>query len=247
MVNAPQLGGDGLLQTNIMGSPPFNAVYRNGSVYTSTAYQGAGGAPSLLRMTEFNVSAWPTMTASSSTFSALTIFYHFPAVTANLYGDVMMNFSCSGVFNYAGSRATRRFAGDASFSPSIVVKEGVDYYGNPGDTSADVFRWGDYGGVAVDPVDQGFWCFQKFGDTRVGAPIWCTWFGYFPRAVFVDGANGGTEAGTRSQPYNTVMEGHNGCLNGNDLVIRTGSYPSTAILTRAVTIIADGGPVVIGQ
>jgi hypothetical protein len=87
-----------------------------------------------------------------------------------------------------------------------------------------------------------------YAATRVAdAGNWNTRVAHIPRAVYVDRAYVGTEAGTRSRPYNTVGEGHVSSLNGNEIVLRTGTYPEAVTLIKAVTLIADGGSVVIGQ
>ncbi len=110
-------------------------------------------------------------------------------------------------------------------------------------------RWGDYAGAAVDPVSHGFWLLHEYAVARPdGTGTWRLRLGHIPRAVFVDGTYGGTEAGTRVRPWNSVSEGHASALPGNDLVIRTGTYAESVILNKPVTIIPDGGGVtIVGQ
>ena len=78
-------------------------------------------------------------------------------------------------------------------------------------------------------------------------PVFSTWIGHVPRPVFVDVANAGTEAGTKSRPWDTVIEGHAAALPDNDLVIRVGNYPGAVTLNKPITIITEGGVVTIGQ
>ncbi len=247
MVNAVQQGGPALIRGDNLGSPPFQVVFRNGRLWTATAYQGGGGTR--VRYVEYNVSTWPTVSvASSGFFWASTRYYYWPSITVNAYSDAIMNFCSSGSADFVGARWTVRSRGETAFASSRSLIDGRDYYGSSTDDENDAYRWGDYSGAAVDPTGQGFWIFNMYADTRVAdSGIWNTEIGHIPRAVFVDRSYVGPESGTRSQPYNTIAEGHSAGLPGNDLVIRTGTYPEAVTLTRSVLLIADGGTVVIGQ
>jgi len=74
---------------------------------------------------------------------------------------------------------------------------------------------------------------------------------YLSAPKWVDFAYAGTETGSQSQPYNTLAEGvaavaTNGAINfkGNTAVNRTGA---TARITKAMTLNAIGGAVVLGR
>jgi hypothetical protein len=247
MLNGPQLGGNAELQANNLGSPPFNALYRNGRVWTVTAYEGGGGTT--LRYTEYNVAAWPTLSIANIGFhSSATRYYYWPAVTVNAFDDALLCFSGSSPNIYGGAQWALRFAEETSFGNSPYLRAGDDYYGYTADPPGQIHRWGDYGCAAVDPADQGFWLCHMYAPTLIpDTPLWATWVGYVPRAVFVDVSYGGTEAGTRPRPWDTVIEGHAAMLPGNDLVIRTGSYSGAVTLSKAGIVRADGGVVTIGQ
>jgi hypothetical protein len=248
MANAPQQGGPALIATNNLGPALMNAAYRSGRLWT--IHHPQVGGLTVARPVEYDVSTWPNPTlASSGDYTDLTSFYYWPAVAVNASGDAIMVFGRSSAAEFASARWSLRFAGDANFRASQYLKAGMDYYGTSSDTGATVYRWGDYGGAAVDPVDQGFWITHQFAQTRLfgTTPNWNTWIGYVPRAVFVDAGFVGTEQGTRSAPWNTVGEGHADAFGNNDLVIRTGSYPESVTLDKPLRIFADGGPVTIGQ
>ena len=78
-----------------------------------------------------------------------------------------------------------------------------------------------------------------FNKTQTGYANWVR--------LVVNGTYVGVEAGSASRPFRTVGDGHADALGGNDLVIRTGSYPEAVTLDKPVTIIPDGGTVSIGQ
>jgi hypothetical protein len=247
MVNAPQQGGPALIKADNLGSAAFDVCYRNGRLWTVSAYQGGGG--SYLRYYEYNVSSWPTLSvANTGGFSASGRSYYWPAVTLNAPGDALIGFSSSGTTQYASARWTLRFSEDGSFGSSSDLFAGQDYYGSSTDTGNTTYRWGDYSGAAVDPTEQGIWIFHMYARTRTGdSGLWDTRVGYIPHAVFVDRAYAGVERGTRTRPYNTVGEGQSASYQGNDLVVRTGSYPGAVTLTKRGRIIPDGGSVIIGQ
>jgi len=259
-VQAQQKGGPGLINVNLAGSPALDAVYQNGRLWTCSHYL-AGGTPArdLLRYFEVNVSSWPNVSLTrTATFWDGSSFYFWPDITANHHGDVVVVFSRSrreagpDPGEYPGSRWSVRLADETVFNASNWLVPGEHYYGdevNDPPTNPPVYRWGDYSGSAVDPVSHGFWIFHEYSFEDPDNPDlgrWRTMLGFIPRAVFVDRAYGGTEAGTRTRPFNSVSEGHAAALPGNDLVIRAGSYPETTTLNKEVTILADGGLVRIG-
>lgn len=247
---AEQRGGPAKIVTWNLGAPPFSCVYRNGHVWAASHYAyGTAGASQVVTY-DWTVSSWPTITCANSGFTDGSSDYYWPAVAANQFGDAVTVFSRSSATEYVGSRFTMRFAGEPGFNSSQALQAGLDYYGEAGDTPAIGYRWGDYAGCAVDPVNEGFWVFNKHASTGVGGSFnrrWGSRIGYIPRAVFVDVAHPGTQNGRRSSPWRTVTLGHISALGGNDLVIRTGSYAEAVTLNKPVTIIPDGGPVTIGR
>jgi hypothetical protein len=218
--------------------------------------------------------------ASTGTFWDGTSFYYWPEITANHHGDVAMVFSRSRAGDggdpgeFPGARWTVRLKDESALASSQWLAPGEHYYGNERTDEAGVctsgtctagnvgknctqdldcspwYRWGDYAGAAVDPVDHGFWLFHEYSvedPDNADRGIWRTHVGYIPRAVFVDGTYVGVETGSPSRPFHMVGDGHADALGGNDLVIRTGSYPEAVTLDKPVTIVPDGGPVTIGQ
>jgi hypothetical protein len=58
-------------------------------------------------------------------------------------------------------------------SPSYPLRVGRGYYGGP----AGNFRWGDYGGISIDPSDRSAWLFHEWSTV---SHDWSTWFGEIP-------------------------------------------------------------------
>ncbi|MEW6741769.1 MAG: hypothetical protein AB1486_03335 [Planctomycetota bacterium] len=65
--------------------------------------------------------------------------------------------------------------------------------------------------------------------------------------VWVDFAYVGPENGCFDTPYNTLAEGVSAIAAGETLMIKSGTTPETATISKAMTIQAYGGPVTIGQ
>ena len=67
-------------------------------------------------------------------------------------------------------------------------------------------------------------------------------------SVWVNIAWGGTESGTQAQPWDELIEGYFGVLDGGTVHVVAGSYPSfTWEGPRAMTIVAESGTVTLGN
>jgi len=245
--NVPQLGGPALVKAGNVGAPPMNAVYQNGKLITIYHWPGGGGMQ--LQPLECDVSAWPSLGACTGFFlQDSSRFLFWPAIAVNHHGDALVGSAASSASEFVSARWAHRFEDQNLFGPTRLLRAGDAYYGTASDTAATVYNWGDYSGADVDPLDHGFWIFNMYAAPRIGGqPIWGSWIGYVPRAVFIDRAYAGIESGSPSRPWNTVAEGVNDALSGNDLVIKAGSYPGAVTISKRLEIIADGGPVTIGQ
>ena len=74
------------------------------------------------------------------------------------------------------------------------------------------------------------------------------WFLAPSSTVYVNGAYAGPEKGTVGEPWNTIVEGYFGVLDGGTIYIETGTYPPFSFVGhRGMTLRARNGPVVIGQ
>ena len=65
--------------------------------------------------------------------------------------------------------------------------------------------------------------------------------------INVNKAYGGNELGTPAQPFRSVVAGYNFAWDDVRLKIRSGSYNERLTFARPMTIIADGGSVIMGQ
>ena len=65
--------------------------------------------------------------------------------------------------------------------------------------------------------------------------------------IHVDRNYTGTELGTPSRPFRTVAAAYNFAWNGARIKIKAGLYPETLTLSKQVTLLADGGAIILGQ
>jgi hypothetical protein len=245
MTDAQQQGGLGRLQATNIGSPPLDATYRGGRIYSATHLPN--GSFSLARLLEVDVSAWPSLSLSYVDYSGGSTWYFWPAATANAFGDVALVFSHSDAGRFASSRWAVKPADAAIFLAGGQLAAGLGYHGTYPDSAQHRFRWGDYAGAAVDPVDQGLWVYNMEAMAPLNnSPLWSTTVGYIPRAVYADAAYVGVENGSRVRPFDTVGEAHASALSGNELVLRAGTYSAGVTLNKRLWVIPDGGTVQIG-
>lgn len=67
--------------------------------------------------------------------------------------------------------------------------------------------------------------------------------------IYVDWMNtSGTETGTSQWPFDTFGEGYTAAGNGSRMIIRSGAYAETALMSKRLrSVTAENGPVVIGE
>ena len=67
------------------------------------------------------------------------------------------------------------------------------------------------------------------------------------QTIFVDNTYTGEELGTPSNPFKTIAKANNFAWNGVEINIRAGSYPETVTFSKRMTVVSNGGPVIIGR
>ncbi len=101
----------------------------------------------------------------------------YPAIAVDGAGNMGISYTESSYQEFPQMMIAGRRASDPPgyTTPGVVVKSSASAYG--GATQVDAERWGDYGGLAVDPADDAtFWAFHEYA---VGTNTWGTWWGAF--------------------------------------------------------------------
>lgn len=168
--NANQLGGSATL-IDVGGRRVRNVVYRDGSVWTAHSVPSSNGAYARARYVRIDVSG-PTVLEDVS-FGSDGCWLYYPAVTSDVAGNMFMVYNQSCTDTYIDIRYTGRLVGDTELRPSEELKDGeANYVVAPGGRN----RWGDYNGIAVDPVDPTrVWMYAEYAASP--ANTWSTWFG----------------------------------------------------------------------
>jgi hypothetical protein len=75
----------------------------------------------------------------------------------------------------------------------------------------------------------------------------CILVKHYAATLHVDRIFNGTEIGSLREPFNTVNEANDLVWDGGQISIRAGSYPETLTFSKRIAVVANGGPVTIGQ
>jgi hypothetical protein len=104
--------------------------------------------------------------------------------------------------------------------------------------------WGVFGNPP-DCGDPDNWrdSYGKFSQTYPRIRRWLEIGG----TIHVNRAYTSDELGTPTQPFNTVTEGYNLAWDDTRIKIKPGAYSDRLTFNKRLTLIADGGPVTIGQ
>ncbi|MCH8012260.1 MAG: T9SS type A sorting domain-containing protein [Candidatus Marinimicrobia bacterium] len=176
--NAGQLGGDAAIEGGgwwLTNEP----VYRDSSLWlVHSVASGPGNQYSSVRYVRINTFTGTLLEDVS--FGAEGFWYFYPAIVVDRDGNVAITFSRSGLTEYVGAYFTWRLASDPpGLQPSVTMQKGKAYYQRIRNGRN---RWGDYNGIALDPVDSTtFWMFTEYAET---GNRWGTWF-YATQAVAV--------------------------------------------------------------
>ena len=165
--NAPALGS--VAPLDCLDARPMNAVYRNGSVYTTHGIAVSGRAG--CRWYEVNASN--ANLVQYGTVADGSMYYFMPGIAVNARDEVILGFSGSNASQYAGAYLAARRPADSAgeMCAPILFQAGNAAYNTA--SSGGVNRWGDYSLSSIDPVDDTtLWTIQEH--TR-SADAWGTW------------------------------------------------------------------------
>ena len=139
------------------GSRIVTAVWRGGSLYLANSYDVSMFDDLVgIRWYEIGTGDWPKSGGVSlkqtGTYTSSEFNYFLPAINVNAHNDVSMLFTRSSLTTAADIVVAGRVSGDAPGTmgaPTTLASSNGKYVR---------FRWGDYFGVDVDPVDdETFW------------------------------------------------------------------------------------------
>ncbi len=160
----------------------WSCVFRNGSLWATHHITRAGGSPDdrvIQRWYQFDLNDWPIAPGAVPEVAQWgeidpggTTRTFFGAINVDENDNMGMVFSQSSPTDYIAIGRTGRLASDppGTTRPIVTVMASTQ-----AQTSN---RWGDYGGIVVDPADDvTFWYHHEFRTSN-----WRTWVGTFSHA-----------------------------------------------------------------
>ncbi len=175
MLDAPQLGSASTIETNDRRA--LNAVWRNNKLYLSAQVRLPAAHPEAGQTTahwwRFNtVVPSPGITLADQgnvggEDLGVGTYTYYPAVMVDWNDNMAIGFSASNGGIYPGAYYATRLASDpaGSIGGSAPLALGLDYYNRRFGGARN--RWGDYSGLALDPVDEAtFYCYNEYAGPR---------------------------------------------------------------------------------
>ncbi len=193
--SAPQGGTSAELDT--IDYRPMNAVYRNGSIYTTHCVSISGRAG----VRWYQIGTSPVSTLQNGAIDDPVRHYHMPSISVNAANEVLLGFSGSSPSEFAAAYIAGRKPSDppGQVSTPQVYKAGEGPYTQLSSTGTN--RWGDYSLTSIDPLDDStFWTIQEYARTSN------TWVTRVASAKYQ-----GTTCPTPTS-YCTALASSNGCV-----------------------------------
>ena len=204
--NNPTMTNLGSVPVPLFGSPPdvpssgasvpidsvddrlMNAVFRNGSVWTTHAINVSGRAA----IRWYQINPITRTTVQIGTIQDNQLGFVMPSLSVNANNDMVIGFSGSSASTFPGAYACGRRSSDppGQTSPPVQYQPGLNSYESLDGIGRN--RWGDYSLTYVDPADDlGFWTFQEYSQNT--ANRWSTWIQEYTFAGIVDCNNNGVD------------------------------------------------------
>jgi hypothetical protein len=152
-----------------IGPMTQDVFFRNEKLYTtfSQSFNWGSGYVASLRLVGIDVATASTFL--NEIYGADGKHYFFPTIATDYRDRIYIVFSVSGSEDYPSIFYVDAYEKD---NTSHGLKIGHDYFGSEGQV-----RWGDYGGMAVDPSQKSVWMFHEW---VAPSHTWSTWIGQVP-------------------------------------------------------------------
>jgi len=155
--DSDQKGGGTKINTGDAGL--YNVVFRNGFLYTAHAIEHNWATEDVAAVRFYQISM-NNIVAREITFGGDRTFYFYPAIMADSRGNIVVVYSRCSAAEFPGAFYTGVRVGETSVENSAVLHAGVAHYLKDDDSGLN--RWGDYNGIASDPVNDSIWIFSEF-------------------------------------------------------------------------------------
>jgi len=165
--NPSQANSSATLQP--VGPMTQDVFYRNDKLYTSFAqsYNWGSGEVAAARLVGIDVNTSDAFL--DDIYGSANLHYFFPTIATDYRDRIYILFSRSGAIEYPSVYFVADYETNDTSYP---LRIGRGYFGSSGSV-----RWGDYGGISVDPSDRSVWLFHEWATTNHD---WSTWIGNVP-------------------------------------------------------------------
>ncbi len=166
-----------------------SAVWRDNFLWLTFSVKPFGGSNSdqaTVYWLKVNTNTWTVMDQGLVDGEDIAVSTHtyYPGIGVDKFGNMGLEFSASGPTVYAGIYYTGRLSNDpaGTVRPAGVLRQGEDLYIRVYNNRN---RWGDYSGMALDPVDETtFWIYNEYAKIRgtpgpYGDGVWGSAIGSF--------------------------------------------------------------------
>lgn len=157
--SVPALGSTTKIDT--VGGRLMNAVFRDGSLWTTHAIEAGGRAA--CRWYEIDPAAPAELQLGTvRDLTGAGLHYFFPSIAASAEGHAVLGGSVAGAQQWVGAFFTGRLATDppGEMAVPFEYKAGEGPYNRLDGDGRN--RWGDYSATGADPVDGTLWTFQEY-------------------------------------------------------------------------------------
>lgn len=152
----------------------MNAVYANGFLYTAqTVGVPCTGSPSASCVRFYKINVSTNAVSQFSIGGGANTYVYYPAVTVDGGGNIYLVYSYSTPTRFIEARYIAWLTTDSGTISDATLKAGEAAYTSLDSSGRN--RWGDYGGIAVDPSDGAIWMFHQYASPS--ANNWRTWVG----------------------------------------------------------------------
>lgn len=153
----------------------LNVVERNGSVWAAQTQPDATGTRAEARWYQIDPTG-PTLVQSGEIADPMRCYF-YPAIQPDAFDNACVVMSGVDSSIYGSAFYTCRLVSDppGTMQSVATLKEGLANYVND---SSGSNRWGDFGGIAADPVTDEIWMFHEYAS---GFTRWGTWLGKISR------------------------------------------------------------------
>lgn len=144
----------------------INAVWANNTLWCAQNVASDTGTFAVVRWYKIGISslAHASMEDSGTIAGSGNAFY--PALIPEANGDIVVVFGTSSTSQFASAAYTGRSVNDAAgtMRAPVIYRSGLATYSQATTDSSGnpIYRWGDYSGIAIDPMDGSAWGLAEY-------------------------------------------------------------------------------------